>query len=285
MATDTQGRRLRFAPPAPKENEAVIPQEADLAAWAAISRHGPLPITYLAQFGEPRNRANLQRRYTRFYHQGWLTRPARQYASFHARYSPLVYDLAPKAQALLGKQACAVAPSRSAPFVHQLMQACFTASLELTAPKRGFRFVPRDELLAHPKCRQRSLTLQLAATKLTPDDLFAIERPDGKKRIFFLEVDRNTESIERSVSGYNTWSKKVAAYDEMFRLKRHTEAWGFPAASVLIVTTNDRHAENLRSYIEKKSPAADRFIYAFEETFGANWRVPKALLASADMVL
>jgi len=285
MTKDTLARRLRFAPPDPKEAEIIYPQDADLIQWAAISRHGPLPITYLHQFTERKNYPNLQKRYTRFYHQGYVTRPPRQYASFHARYSPLVYDLSPKAKTELGTTACSLPPSRSAPFLHQLMQACFTASLELLAPAEGMRFVSRDEVLAHPNATQKTLSLTLANTRLIPDDLFALERPDGKRRFFFLEIDRNTESIERHIGHYNTWSKKVASYDEMFRRSLHEEAWGFPKATVLTVTTNERHAENLEAFVKDRSAYPDRYAFAVEPAFAANWRVPKELLNSAATIL
>jgi hypothetical protein len=286
MKIDALLRRLRFAAPAPKREDAILPQDTDLKEWGAIHRHGPLPITYLYEFtkGERKNYPNLQRRYTRFYHNGFVLRPERQYASFHARYSPLVYDLSAKAKASLDSEACMHPPSRSAPFLHQLMQSCVTASLELLAPSKGLRFVCRDEVLAHERCRQQSLTLQLKNTKLIPDDLFALERADGKRRIFFLEVDRNTESIERVLPTYNTWSKKIAGYDEMFRHGLHTEAWGFPMATVLTVTTNKRHAENLAAYANKNSRYPDRYIFAVEETFGANWRVPKELLTTIEQI-
>ena len=275
MATDSLARRLRFDPPSPTENDGISPQEDDLRQWSAIACHGPLPISYLAHYGDRRNYPNLQHRYTRFYHQGWVTRPPRQFASFHARYSPLIYDLTPKAKAALGNRACRISPSRSAPFVHQLMQACYTASLELYCVSAGLRFVARDALLPEGK----GLTVKLAATKLTPDDVFAVERGDGRRRRYFLEVDRNTESIERHTGNYNTWAKKVQAYDELFARELHKAHYGFPKASILVLTTNPRHAENIKSYVSTQSRYADRYLFAVEETFGLNWRVPKQLLS------
>ena len=275
MRTDTLKRRLRFAPPAPTKNDNVVPQGADLAQWEAISRHGPLPITYLKHFGGRQYYPNLQRRYTRFFHTGWVSRPPRQFASFHARYSPLVYDLTPKAIAALGERACPLAPSRSAPFVHQLMQACVTASLEI---RFGDDFIPRDQLLDAP-----TLAIDLGSSRIIPDDAFALRLPEGKKRFFLLEVDRNTESIERKSGGYNTWSKKAADYDRLFsgELKR---AWGIPRATVLVVTTNERHLENIKTYVKQNSRYADRWQYALADTFGPNWRVPKDLLTTIEPV-
>ena len=269
MAKDALARRLRFAPPDPKNDEIIYPQEADLEQWAAISRHGPLPISYLAYFGGRKSNANLQRRYTRFYHHGWLTRPPRQYASFHARYSPLVYDLSPKAKGELGASACSHPPSRTAPFVHQLMQACFTASLELAY---GAAFLSREKII-----EAKTLAIDVEGGKVIPDDVFAIKLQDNKKRFFLLEIDRNTESIERSTGSYNTWKKKVADYDKAMAgaLKR---AWGIPRATVLVITTNETHAANIRDYVNANSRFADRWHFGVQETFGANWRTPKPLL-------
>lgn len=288
MRIDSLARRLRFAPPSPTESETIYLVEADLDQWAAIHRHGPLPISYLRHFGVRRNYPNLQRRYTRFFHLGWLTRPPRQFASFHARYSPMVYDLTPKAKAEIGGKACSHPPSRSTPFVHQLMQACFTASLELLAPAKGLRFVGRDEVLSHPKSKasgSQPLALKVGDSKLIPDDLFALERPDKKKLIFLLEIDRNTESIERHTGNYNTWARKVKAYDEMFSKGLHQERWGFPVATVLTVTTNEIHAQNLRKFVGQNSRYPERYKFAVEEGFGANWRVPKELLTTLSQIV
>lgn len=275
MATDTLARRLRFAPPNPQDGENIIPTEADHEQWAAISRHGPLPITYLAHFDGRKNYSNIQRRYTRFYHLGWLTRPPRQYASFHARYSPLVYDLSGKAKAELGEKNCTLSPSRSAPFVHQLMQACFTASLELTYKDA---FYSRDRLIT-----EKTLAIPVPGGKLIPDDVFAIRLLDGKKRFFLLEIDRNTESIERSTGTYNTWKKKVEDYDKaMDGALKH--AWGIPRATVLVVTTNQTHADNIRAYVEGNSRYPSRWHFLVEEGFGANWRTPKELLKSVEFL-
>ncbi|MBN8807802.1 MAG: replication-relaxation family protein [Sphingomonas sp.] len=275
MATDALSRRLRFDDPDPIDRDAIIPQEEDLRQWAAISRHGPLPLTYLAHFTSRKNFAKLQRRFTRFYHNGFLSRPPRQFESFHSRYSSIVYDLTPKARAMLGDKACPMPPARTASFVHQLMQACFTASLELA---KGDDFIHREELLD-----RNNLTIELDGSKLIPDDVFALRLPSGKKQFFVVEIDRNTESIERNTGTYNTWKKKVADYDAALSggLKR---AYGIPTATILVVTTNATHAENIAAYVKANSRYADRWRFLVEPTFGLNWRMPKALLASAKEI-
>jgi hypothetical protein len=51
--------------------------------------------------------------------------------------------------------------------------------------------------------------------------------------------------------------------------------------SVLTVTTNATHARNILAFIEKRNEPkyADRFAFASEPSFGANWRVPREVLS------
>jgi hypothetical protein len=116
---------------------------------------------------------------------------------------------------------------------------------------------------------------------LIPDDLFGLEYLGRGFRFFAVEIDRNTESIERKATGYNTWGKKVAAYSELLESRLYRQWWGIPNLSVLTVTTNATHARNILDYIEKqRCPFANRFALHVETDFGANWRVPKAVLAN-----
>jgi len=61
-------------------------------------------------------------------------------------------------------------------------------------------------------------------------------------------------------------------------------AWGIPVATVLVVTTNATHAQNIREYVEKTSRFADRWRYLVEPTFGLNWRTPAELLSSVEEI-
>src|SRR5665811_717281 len=96
---DTLNRRIRFAPPQPLG--VIELHERDIALFEVIHRHGPLPSRYLFAFSELKNLNTLQHRLTKLYNEGYLTRPREYFDSFHARYQPLVYDLAPKAEEVL----------------------------------------------------------------------------------------------------------------------------------------------------------------------------------------
>jgi hypothetical protein len=296
MKTDLLNRRLRFAPPNAIVHRLVL-TEADYLLFEAIDRHGPLPSNYLYEFTKQvrKDRTHLQNRLTEFYNgDTWgpfLTRPPQQFAAFEARYQHLVYDLAPRARRALADRERALLPRPEAkctgPFLHQLMQACVGASFELCAPAKGLRYISSKEILSHPGCGEAKDAANPMAIRLPgigdqsliPDDLFGLEYPGRGFRFFAVEIDRNTESIERKATGYNTWGKKVAAYSELLQSRFYREWWGIPNLSVLTVTTNGTHARNILDYIGRQGTRfADRFAFHVEAGFGANWRVPKTAL-------
>lgn len=301
MATDALARRLRFAPPNPVARRLVL-TEADLLAFAAIDRHGPLPTHYLHAFTRHlrRDYSHLQNRLTELYNgtsvqPPWLVRPPQQFAGFQARYQHLVYDLAPAGRLALAEQGMfgRWSPKRIDPFLHRLMGACVGASLELAAWSRGLRYIAREEILSHLKgARARAALNPLAiplptfgeSRLLVPDDLFGVEYPGAGFRFFAVEIDRNTESIERKSLGHAAFGRKIIGYLQLLQSQSYRDWWGIPNLNVLTVTTNAVHAQNMIAHLGKqKEPAyAGRFAFACAPDFGANWRVPKGTLDLLD---
>lgn len=297
MSTDTLSRRLRFAPPDPRER--IVLAEADYLLFEAIDRHGPLPTHYLYEFTKTlrRNYPHLQHRLTKFYNgdEGgpYLVRPPQQFAGFEARYQHIVYDLAPRARSVLADNGKVLragrAPRKADPFLHKLMQACVAASFELTAPTLGLRYIARDEILTHPRCGEASgvsapMAIPLPgfdSSVLVPDDLFGLEYPGSGFRFFAVEIDRNTESIERRNLQQSAFGRKVAGYLSVLRGGTYRTWWGIPNLHILIVTTNATHARNILDHIAKAADPAyrQRFAIACEPSFGSNWRVPRGVLS------
>jgi Replication-relaxation len=295
MPTDTLARRIRFDSPCPQVARLNL-TDADYLLFEAIARHGPLSTTYLYAFSRHvrKDYSHLQNRLTEFYNgdaQGpYLTRPPQQFSSFHARYQHMVYDLAPRARQMLAERGTLPLhiPKRTDPFLHQLMQACVGASLALEAPGHDIRYIPRDEILRHPKLgaaksAKNPMALPLMGSDnatLIPDDLFGFEYPGVGFRFFAVEIDRNTESIERTNLAYNSIGKKVAHYLEVLHGKTYRTWWGIPNLTVLIITTNATHGRNILNYIQRQGDAKfeGRFALTTTPDFGANWRVPKDIL-------
>lgn len=288
MKTDALARRSRFAPPNPLVRRLML-AEADYLIFEAINRHGPLPTHYLYEFAKLRRKdyTHFQKRLTELYNGDeagpYLTRPPQQFAGFEAHYQHVVYDLALRAKTALAERGTYVQDvKRTDPFLHQLMQACVGASIELGARAKGIRYIPRPEILARAR---NPLALSLpgigATAKLIPDDLFGFQYPAGGYRFFAVEIDRNTESIERKNLDYNTFGKKVDSYLRVLRDRLFDSWWDIRNLTVLTVTTNATHAANLIDHIRKQEAGkhAERFAFQCEPSFGANWRVPRAILS------
>lgn len=294
MKTDTLDRRLRHAPPNPRVGRIML-TEADYLLFEAIDRHGPLPSHYLYELTRHirKDKSHLQNRLTEFYNGDlagpYLVRPPQQFAGFEARYQHIVYDLTMRAKGALFERATLgkFSPRRTDPFLHQLMGACVGMSLELTAQKEDLRYIPREEILTHPKCPEATRRLKNPMALplpgghlLVPDDLFGIEYPGVGFRFFAVEIDRNTESIERRNLDSNTFGRKIAGYLTVLGNRLYQSHWGLPNLTVLTVTTNATHARNILDYLEQQQGGkyAERFAFAYEPSFGANWRVPKTVL-------
>jgi hypothetical protein len=112
-----------------------------------------------------------------------------------------------------------------------------------------------------------------------------IEYPAKGFRFFAVEIDRNTESIVRTNMDQSAFGKKVTNYVSVLANDLYNKWWGIPNLTVLTVTTNTTHAQNILEYIKKNAPAkeAARFAIQTETDFGPNWRVPKEVLSHVLM--
>lgn len=281
VKTDSLQRRLRYAKPQPKDKRIEL-HDGDIAIFDAIHRHGPLPTHYLHRFtGAHPN--SVQHRLTKLYNgtpsEKYLVRPPQQFASFHARYQPLVYDLHWRAEQILSEQG-KLSPyiRRTDPFLHRLMGACVMASIELACRVKGLRFIPRHEILER-EGNPIALPLSPSAPRktLVPDELFGIDY-GGAYRFFAVEIDRNTESLERRKIGQNTFGRKLQCYVDAMKHRRYKEHWGIPNLMVITVTVNHTHMQGMMDYMKKlDSHLAERFLFKTLPHFGSNWRIPPVM--------
>lgn len=273
--------------------------ERDFLLFEAINRHGPLPTHYLFELTKHRARSfkHLQYRLTELYNgdqQGpYLLRPEQQRAGYEARYQHLVYDLAPRARKAISERGIRgrFSPKRADPFLHQLMGACVAASFEITAQTKGLRYIFREEIFSHPGCPAgtKEMANPMAIPLLdpgpdkaiVPDDLFGLEYPGSGFRFFAVEIDRNTESIERRDQSQNTFGKKIRGYLDILKHQTFRSHLGLPNLHVLTITTNKTHGLNILEHVRKQDQPRfnDRFAVACEPSFGINWRVPREVLS------
>jgi hypothetical protein len=290
MRTDSRDRRLRFER-SPRDKSLAL-KARDLAIFEAIHRHGPLPSNYLFEFTRKYSgsQLHLKHRLTKLFHgladgTHFLDRPPQQYQSCMARAQPSIYDLAPSAKILLA-EAARLSPfvgTRTDPFLHRFMSACVSASVELACRSNGIRYIHRHEIFSHSKCpeptrnRPNPLSLPAGGKRIVPDDLFGLDY-GGKFRFFAVEVDRNTESIERRDVGQTAFGKKLHAYGDLLERGTFRNVWGIPNLLILTVTTNATHMANMVAYASATMTAhQQKFLFKAKPGFGMNWTVPAVM--------
>lgn len=271
-------------------------QKRDHIIFEALRRHGPLSTNFLFEFIR-----GLRPNYNHHQHRlrelcdgsiedprPHLIRPP-QLNPHYALSQPSIYDLAPRTTQMLATER-RPAPIRTDHYVHRFMGACVSSSIELTAKQFDVRYIGREEIFQNPKCPETTrrqgnpLALPIASFErkaVVPDDLFGLQYTDGGFAFFAVEIDRHTESIERSNPSQTAFAKKIAGYFEILREGRFRANWGIPNLTILTVTTNARHAESLVAYLERQCEPtlAPKFFFRTDNRFDAAWRVPRALLS------
>lgn len=259
---DALQRQIRWAPPK-SAGKFILIDERDHAIFQAINKHGHLPSNYLFHFYKTKNWNTFQKRLKRLFNGSekngpYLTRPKGQWEGFYAHCQYAVYGLHDNAKQLLNPI------EHTDHFVHQLMGACYGASLDLLL---------KEKYIHLPVSR---LTLSNGRF-LIPDALFGIDY-GGKYRLFAVEIDRGNESVHRTPSQIRQtsfWSK-VEGYREVLESKSYKEVWSKGTLMVLTVTTSQGRAQNLLNEINDP-----RFIFQVHPVFGDHerpWEIPETLL-------
>lgn len=289
MQTDICGRRVRFER-CPNDSAFVV-KKRDLAIFEVLHRHGPLPSNYLFEYTRTfGSELHLKHRLTKLYHgltdgTYFLERPPQQYQSFLARAQPSIYDVAAAGRVLLAESG-RLSPylgNRTDPFLHRFMTACVSASMELASRRVGIRFIHRHEIFSHTKCPEATrcsanpLSIPANGKRIVPDDLFGLDYR-GKYRFFAVEIDRNTESIERRNLEQSAFAKKLRAYADIIDGGTFKGVWGIPNLLVLTITTNATHMANMLAHLVNNTIAhQEKFLFKAKPTFGVNWSVPEVM--------
>ncbi len=282
--TDTLGRRLRFASPQPKGGFIKV-TERDVLLFEAINRHGPLPVHYLYELTKSKGKGLgwLKRKITKLTHgttydAPYLDRPEQQWASVDGRFQPNIYDLTPRALAILAERGIRL-NQRSDPFLHRFMGAATAASIQLAAECRQLKFADFAAILAHPKCPEPTktalnpLAIPAKGKHVIPDNLFAVQ---GERPSFYaVEIDRRTESIA-SDTAKTAYGRKLHGYIDILANRTYRAHLGIPKLHILTVTTNSLHLQHMLDFYHSLNAPefAKHFLFKSISNFGANWHVP-----------
>ena len=288
MRTDSLTRRIRFAKPQPLDYRIEI-GAADIAIFDALQRHGPLPtdILYLLAKDKRRNLQAHKHRLTQLYNgtidgKRFLVRPQQQFNNCDARYQPIIYDLEYSGWDALEKKdmLLSFSPDRRDPMIHRFFAAAVSASLELRASDYSVRHIHEEELGRRIRSASRAITLAgIPQRKVIPDFRFALEYTKNPGfRFFAVEIDRNTESGERTDRQQTSMEEKLRGYDQALTTRAFKDQWDVPNLTVLIYTTNERRAASILKLTERLRNSK-RFLVRSDEMFATRWIVPREPLA------
>ena len=96
-----------------------------------------------------------------------------------------------------------------------------------------------------------------------PDGVFALKRGE-KATLFFLEIDRGTESISNPEKGIGKMIRFYESYASEGTFRGYAEDFRCPAFDIfvlLLVTTSARRVENIRQSLGQNPPPAYRFFW------------------------
>lgn len=295
MTRDSLDRRNRFAA-AQTTGKCICLTQRDILIFQALERHGVLPATYLYEFARSAacNLKGHQQRLTNLYHEDntahggrYLTRPHQQWASPHARYQPISYELTEHGTRAIRDSGVALQSivPLSGPFTHRAMTACITASIDLACQAAGLCFITQGDILrrANIGTAKSPLALPTRHGTVIPDQLFGIDY-GGAYRFFALEADRSTESLSSQKYQARSFETKLRAYADVLEQETFRAACSIPMLYVAIVTTSERHRDNMLSIVDRiASPKiASRFLFKSEPIFGKYWIVPEVLTGIAS---
>jgi len=122
----------------------------------------------------------------------------------------------------------------------------------------------------------------------TPDAVFSLER-ERKPALFFLEVDRGTETVTDPEKGFLKCAKFYLNYWVDGKYQRYGEDFGcepFKAFRAIIVTTSDVRMQNMREAVSRLSFPSNhpkRFIWLTTEDKVEHETVFNPIWKSADI--
>lgn len=291
---DRIGRRNRLTPTS--TGKRVTPQDRDSLWFSKLAEHGPLPSSFLLEYGKRTHKSDkrARERLTDLFnedntpHDGpYLTRPPQQFRTIDSRYNQLVYDLTPAAKKALKEHGLTVRPARSGPWLHSFMVSCITASLELACLDRDdVSYIPQSAILARADTELRwptrianPATGKKYTKDLLSDALFGLEYltdQGSRYRFFAVEADRATEPATSSNFNRKSFVRHLLQYREYVENGGYREHLGLTAPMlVLNVTCDPKRLEKMCRVTGDLFPQGCSYqLFQCWEDFGQAFRPP-----------
>jgi hypothetical protein len=230
-------------------SRSFIATERDLEIIQAVYRYRVLTLTQIQQlfFG---HRTAAQRRLRKLFDAGLLDR------RFEHKYSkqntPAFYVLDGSGATLLRRswgETIAWTPEHkkvTTTFLkHMLDQNTVQIAVHLACKQQRCSLV---RWIGERDLKKLYLSQQTRENIVIPDGFFELQTADGKQA-FCFEMDEGTESFPAK------FARKIRAYEQEYRSGTYQRRFGTRSLRVLVVTTSQRRAANLKHKIEQSGGA------------------------------
>ena len=276
QTTQPKKHRLRTKP-TPGDHHARITLNDINGIFEPLSRHAQLTTKQLVAF-DSRCESKTRNRLTQLFHSrgDWLVRLSETMTFANHLFMDEIYSLGVDAEALCMMRGfippepwariarighVSKMPSRILRLAHDHMVSDVVLDIEIGARQTGAKFRSHFDIIeAAPERTQKfpnPLRLRVPETEgapqwIEPDATFAIDN-----RLFMVEADRGTESIEKIIRG------KILAYREIVASRAVDKHFGFDNLRVLFVTTNEKRMRNIMKCLASIAKNGRSTMFAF----------------------
>jgi len=172
---------------------------------------------------------------------------------------------------------------RSPNFGHDFAACNVIASLQIRAQQEGVEFLTWQKILDHYKRRIfEKLEFDISyrfpngsrvpdKDKLMPDGNgpFGFVRPNGKAKIFALELETGNNPVEPTIDLKRPSTlKKALAYQNIVKQKEHTKKWGVKTLRTLFVTAREARLNSMLLTTENVIGPTNQFLFTHAPIFG-----------------
>ena len=263
--------------------------ERDAEVLKALHKYRFLTTDHLQTLTETKSRWGMNKRLRLLYDHKYVDRPKAQKAIFsHAEKRPTVYALGNKGASLLSTRYGLKMPStvywteknrrvREKHIEHTLGIFDFMIEMEvLCKADPNLRLIDKDEVLAQSPAQTRRAKYPFRwKTQLThngerhdimilPDYVFGIEDQNGRKKFFFVEIDRGTMPVSRRDITQTSYIRKILSYADTFKRGLAIKRFGMNGFQVLTVTTSMQRIQSIQNAIKNlpgKSFSTNTFLF------------------------
>ncbi|GAB5450251.1 MAG: hypothetical protein Hals2KO_05790 [Halioglobus sp.] len=248
--------------------------DGDVEIFQILQRYRYLPTNFIYELlPTERNYGKFQERLTDLSGHGFLKRPPQQLDTFNAFYKKIVYELNPKAKAILRErdEYFDISIGNGNSYHHEALTCLIIASIEIASSE--FTFIDWPQILNAKMLPEETKTspkpfniplIGLTQKSLVPDGTpFCIK---GSKTLCFAgtETDMSTENLTgtRKV----TIEKKFKAYLNIAQHRTYKKHFGFPNMVIPFVTTSEKRMGNMMKLLETVTNGKGCSFIVFKST-------------------